>query len=192
MTDRAQMIQGYVNDMLAVEREAHSAVRRQKHDASVKQYAEASRVIDRIEDTLDQHIAELQKCLQVMGADESMLKKAVGTALGAVGGIYDKIRSDDRVSRMLRDDYTALSFASVCYEMLHTTALAAGDSVVADLAIRHLRDYAPLVIEVTDVLPHVLTDELAAEGKIQVDPSAAREAVRNTRAAWEQSSNAAS
>jgi hypothetical protein len=190
MTDRGQMMQGYVNDMLAVEREAHSAVRRQKHDTNVKQFVEASRVIDRIEDTLDRHIDELQKCLRAMGADESMLKKAVGTALGAVGGIYDKLRSDDRVSRMLRDDYTAMSFASVCYEMLHTTALAAGDSVVADLAIRHLRDYAPLVIEVTDVLPHVLTDELAAEGKIPVDPAAAREAVRNTRAAWEQSSNA--
>jgi ferritin-like metal-binding protein YciE len=191
MTDRAEMIQGYVNDMLAVEREAHSVVRRQKQDAGIRQFAEASRVIDRIEDTLDQHIAELQKCLKAMGADESMVKKAVGTALGAVGGIYDKIRSDDRVSRMLRDDYTAMSFANVCYEMLHTTALAAGDSAVADLAIRHLRDYAPLVMEISDVLPHVLTDELAAEGKIPVDPTAAREAVKNTRAAWEQSASAA-
>ena len=56
MTERGELIQGYVNDMLAVEREAHSAVRRQKHDDHVKQYAEASRVIDRIEDTLDQHM----------------------------------------------------------------------------------------------------------------------------------------
>lgn len=186
MTDRAELIQGYVNDMLAVEREAHAAVRRQKHDASVKQFHEASRLIDRIEDTLDRHIAELEKSLEMMGGNESLLKKAVGTALGAVSGIYDKVRSDDRVSRMLRDDYTALSFAIVCYEMLHTTALAAGDSTVADLALRHMRAYAPLVIEVTDVLPQVVTDELAAEGKISLDPVAAREAARNARAAWEQ------
>lgn len=185
MTERGEIIQGYVNDMLAVEREAHSALSRQKHDQGVKQYAEASRVIDRIEDTLDRHIAELQKCLKAMGADESLLKKAVGTALGAVGGIYDKVRTDDRVSRMLRDDYTSMSFSTVCYEMLHTTALAAGDSVVADLALRHLRDYTPLVMDVSDVLPRVITDELAAEGKIPVDPGAAQEAVRNTRAAWE-------
>jgi len=42
------------------------------------------------------------------------------------------------------------------------------------------------VIEITDVLPEVLTEELAAEGKIPVDPVAAREAARNARAAWEQ------
>ena len=82
MTQRGQVIQGYVNDMLAVEREAHSAVRRQKHDETVKHYAEASRVIDRIEDILDQHIDELRGCLERMGGDESVLKKAVGTALG--------------------------------------------------------------------------------------------------------------
>lgn len=186
MTQRGEIIQGYVNDMLAVEREAHEAVRRQKHDRSVKQYAEASRVIDRIEDTLDRHIADLQKCLKSMGADESLLKKAVGTALGAVGGIYDRLRTDDRVSRMLRDDYTSMSFSTVCYEMLHTTALAAGDSMVAELAIRHLRDYTPLVMDVTEVLPRVITDELSAEGKIPVDPNAAQEAVRNTRSAWQQ------
>jgi ferritin-like metal-binding protein YciE len=186
MTQRGEIIQGYVNDMLAVEREAHEAVRRQKHDRTVKQYAEASRVIDRLEDTLDRHIADLQKCLKSMGADESLLKKAVGTALGAVGGIYDKLRTDDRVSRMLRDDYTSMSFSTVCYEMLHTTALAAGDSMVAELAIRHLRDYTPLVMDVSDVLPRVITDELSAEGKIPVDPNAAQEAVRNTRSAWQQ------
>jgi ferritin-like metal-binding protein YciE len=191
MTDRAEMIQGYVNDMLAVEREAHAVIRRQKHDATVKQFGAASRVIDRIEDTLDRHIAELERTLKTLGGNESLLKKAVGTALGAVGGIYDKVRSDDRVSRMLRDDYTALSFAIVCYEMLHTTALAAGDATVAEVALRHMRDYAPLVIEVTDVLPQVLTDELAAEGKIPVDPVAAREAARNARAAWEQSADQA-
>lgn len=190
MTARAEIIQGYVNDMLAVEREAHEAVRRQKHDAAVKQYSEASRVIDRIEETLDEHIAQLKKCLEAMGTDESLLKKAVGTALGAVGGIYDKLRADDRVSRMLRDDYASMSFSTVCYEMLHTTALAAGDSVVADLALRHLRDYAPLVMDVSEVLPRVITDELSAEGKIPVDPAAAQEAVRNTRAAWQQSASA--
>jgi ferritin-like metal-binding protein YciE len=186
MTQRGEIIQGYVNDMLAVEREAHEAVRRQKHDGTVKQHAEASRVINRLEDTLDRHIADLQKCLKSMGADESVLKKAVGTALGAIGGIYDKLRTDARVSRMLRDDYTSMSFSTVCYEMLHTTALAAGDSMVAELAIRHLRDYTPLVMDVCEVLPRVITDELSAEGKIAVDPGAAQEAVRNTRSAWQQ------
>jgi len=51
MTERGEIIQGYVNDMLAVEREAHAALSRQKHDATVKHYAEASRVIDSIEET---------------------------------------------------------------------------------------------------------------------------------------------
>jgi len=188
MTEQEQIIQGYVNDMLAVEREAHSAVSRQKHDATVKHYAEASRVIDRIEETLDRHIDELRACLERMGGDESLMKKAVGTALGAVGGLYDKLRTDGRVSRMLRDDYAGMAFSTACYEMLHTTALAAGESMVAAVALRHLRDYTSLVMEVSDVLPQVLTDELATRGKLKIDKTAAQEAVRNTREAWSQGS----
>ena len=186
MSEQMEILQGYVNDMLAVEREIHQAFSRQKHDEHVKSYPAAYQVISRIEDTIDRHLVDLQSCQRRLGTDESVVKTAVGSVLGFAAALYDKVRQDDQVSRMLRDDYTAVSFASVCYQMLHTTALAMRDAQTAELALRHLKSYTPLVVELTNVIPEVLLKELLAEGKIAADQSVAREAVRNTREAWEQ------
>ena len=189
MSEQLDILQGYVNDMLAVEREIHNALSRQKHDERVKAFAAASQMIARIEDTVDRHIRELETCLARLGGDESVLKKAVGTVLGAAAGLYGKVRPNDKVSRMVRDDYTALSFATVCYEMLHTTALAVKNPSTADLALAHLKAYAPLIVDLADVVPEVVIDELAEEGKIAADHSIAVQAARNTRSAWDQASS---
>jgi hypothetical protein len=85
---------------------------------------------------------------------------------------------------MLRDDYTALCFACVCYEMLHTTALALGHGEIATLALEHLRDYTPAVMAIGELVPEVVTDELQREGKVRSRGAVARLAADNTREAW--------
>jgi hypothetical protein len=185
-----ELLVGYMNDMLAVERELHAVFRRQKEDERVKRYPDTAALLSRIEDTIDHHLESLGRGLEILGGDESMLKKAVGAVLGVAGGLYDKVRPDDKVSRMLRDDNTALTFASVCYQMLHTTALAKKDQATADLALANLKDYTPLVMELADELPRLLVRELADEGKVPADESAAEQAVRNTREAWGEASAA--
>lgn len=140
MTEQMDILQGYVNDMLAVEHEMHQAFRRQKHSDTPSSHPESARLIARIEDTIDAHIAELKRALESLGGSESMLKSAVGKALGAAAGIYNQVRSD-RVSTMVRDDLTALNFAVACYQMLHTTALALHDQPLADTALRHIEDF---------------------------------------------------
>ena len=184
MDDMMDTLRGYVNDMLAVERDIHAAFRRHKEDRGAKTYPEAARVLQQIEDRVDVHVASLQRCLERLGDGESTLKAAVGAVLGAVAGVYGKLR-DDRVSRMLRDDYTAICFACVCYEMLHTTALALGHDEVAKLALEHLRDYAPGVMALGEVVPKVVTKELEREGKLRGGgESVAHRAAENTREAW--------
>ncbi len=184
MDDMMDTLRGYVNDMLAVERDIHAAFRRHKEDRGAKTYPEAARVLQQIEDRVDVHVASLQRCLERLGDGESTLKAAVGAVLGAVAGVYGKLR-DDRVSRMLRDDYTAICFACVCYEMLHTTALALGHDEVAKLALEHLRDYAPAVMALGEVVPKVVTKELEREGKLRGGgESVAHRAAENTREAW--------
>lgn len=190
MTSQRETLQGYVNDMLAVEREIHSAFSRQKHDDRLKEFPAASQLVARIEDTIDRHLSALSAGLTRIGGDESTIKKAVGTVMGVAAGLYDKVRSDDTVSRMLRDDYASLSFATVCYEMLQTTALAMKDEQTADLALRHLEDFAPMIMDLSDTLPRVLVDELSREGKVAPDVQAADEARRRTREAWKHSSAA--
>src|SRR5436190_7490896 len=101
MGEQMEILQGYVNDMLAVENEIHQAFRRQKHSSKPSTVdAAAAQLIARIEDTIDRHIADLKTALERIGGSESQLKKAVGAALGAVAGLYDQVR-DETVARMV-------------------------------------------------------------------------------------------
>jgi ferritin-like metal-binding protein YciE len=183
-TPRNELLAVYVRDMLAVENEMHSAFRRQKHDDRLNIHPESAQLVGRIEDTIDRHLVALRQALARLGGKESTLKMALGSVMGAAAGIYDGMRSDDPLSRNLRDDYIALSTAIVCYEMLHTTALASGDQHVADLAIAHLRDFAPLTVALTNAIPHAIIEELSRDGEVPPAHDAADQAVANTREAW--------
>jgi hypothetical protein len=189
MKSQNDVLAGYVRDMLAVENELHAAFRRQKKDERLNIHPESMRLVAEIEETIDRHLAALRGCLAAEGEKESGLKKALGSVLGAAAGIYDGMRTDDPVSRMLRDDYIALSTAIVCYEMLHTTALASGDAHVADLALAHLRNYTPFVMAISEVLPHAVVEELGRDGKVPLAHDAAERAVANTKEAWTDQAN---
>src|SRR5262249_29830527 len=115
IVDGMTRLRGDVGDMLAVERQVHAAFRRHKEERTVRTFPEALAELERIEDRVDRHIANLERMLERLGEKESVVKSAVGVVRGAVAGMYDKVR-DERVSRMLRDDYTLLCFACVCYE----------------------------------------------------------------------------
>lgn len=184
METAREILSGYVSDMLLIEREIHAAVRRQRDSSSAREMPAAQGLLSRLEEQLDQHVAALKVALDRGGGGEPTLKSTLGAILGAAAGLFDRIRLDAQLSRMLRDDYAALSFASVCYEMLHTTALGVRDQWVADLAIRHLGDYARCIMEIGDTMPQVLLAELHAQGTATVDPGVALQAQRNVRAAW--------
>ena len=87
---------------------------------------------------------------------------------------------------VVRDDLTALNFAVACYQMLHTTALAMHDQPLADLALRHIKDFTPEIMDLSEVLPSVVLCDLEREKKISADESVAEEARKNTREAWMQ------
>jgi hypothetical protein len=89
---------------------------------------------------------------------------------------------------MLRDDYTALNLATVGYTMLHTTGLALNDQATADLALRHLREYTSIVMEINQVIPSVVVADLREDGGV-IDESAVQMAVANTQKVWQPSEN---
>jgi hypothetical protein len=190
MSEEIMDLRGYVNDMLAVETEFHASLRRQKDDRQIRESAEAHEIIATAENVVDAHIASLKECLARIGGDESVVKKAVGTVLGAAAGVYNQVRSAESASRALRDDYTALCFGSVCYEMLHTTALAMNEGRTASVAIKNLKDFPPIILAISQLMPSVLVKELADERKVRPDASIAALAARNTRAAWSEASPA--
>jgi len=166
MTDHKNHLRDHVSAMLAVETELREAFRRQEQEnTELRRFAAAHQIVARAGDIIDRHIAALRDCLERLGADESALEQAVGGVLGAAAGLYDKMRSESAVSGVLRADHAALSFATVCYEMLLTTALTMKDVQTAHLALRHLKDYAPLTLALGTAVPQVLVGELATDGQ---------------------------
>jgi precorrin-6B methylase 1 len=64
----------------------------------------------------------------------------------------------------IRDDYTAFSLATIGYVMLYTTGASLGDRIVADVAQRHLTDYAEVVMTLHNLTPRAVIEFLQEEG----------------------------
>lgn len=187
MTERKDTLRQYVSDMLSVEKHILEAVKRQVGDKRVKEHPEARELIHSIQQTTNRHVNTLDRHLTTLGGDKESpakpAKEAVTAALGVAAGLVDKVRTD-KVSKMLRDDYTALNLAAISYTMLHTTGLALQDTDTAELALEHLKAWTPLITKINEVTPHVVAKELT-NVSASVDMNVGQEAVRNTQTAWE-------
>jgi ferritin-like metal-binding protein YciE len=189
MKARSDTLQQYVSDMMAVEEHIAAAVKRQADDKDVaKRNPQASQLIQRILGHTEQHSQHLKQHLESIGGDPAKgIKEVATTALGAIAGMYDKIRSEE-VSKMLRDDYTALNLAAVAYTMLHTTGLALQEQATASLALRHLQHYTSIIMELNQIIPSVVVAELKDNGLNLVEGSV-QQAVNNTQEAWKPSNS---
>jgi len=186
MKDTKEILRDYASDMLGVEKQLLEAVERQTRDNRVRSYRDAYELLMKIETVLSGHIITLEQYLSSTNGGatpESFLKKAATTAMGAVTGLYERVRMEEAISRDLRDNYASLSLAAISYTMLHTTACALNDNKLADLALHHLNELTPLVVSLSRIIPPVLVKELSIEGKA-FDPTVSQEAVANTQRAW--------
>ncbi|HEX8385058.1 MAG TPA: hypothetical protein VF576_02685 [Rubricoccaceae bacterium] len=182
--DRTSILNTYVTDMAAVETHILSAVDRQLESDDTKKYPDAVRVLTTLRTTLNAHTESLERYNERTegGGFKEAAKEALGAALGVAAGLYDQIRTD-KVSRMIRDTYTATSLAAISYHMLHTTALGLKNQEVADLALRNLKGLTPILVDLSKVVCTVVADELDDEDKVYT-ASIADQAVRNTQTAW--------
>jgi len=183
--ERMDILQKYVSDMLAVEEHISSALQRQVNDENVvKHNSQASSTINNIAKMSEGHRQELEKHLTAIGGDAAKgLKDMATAALGTLAGLYDKVRNE-AVSKMLRDDYTALNLAAVSYTMLHTVGLALNEERTASLAVRHLQEYAGILMEINEIIPSVVIADLRNDGTL-VEERVVNQAVTNTQAAWQ-------
>ncbi|MFN3596545.1 MAG: hypothetical protein ACK41D_04670 [Rubricoccaceae bacterium] len=183
--DRQSILNNYVTDMAAVEKHILEAVEQQASTDDVRKYPEAAKVINTLASTLSRHVEALEAYNESTegGSVKEAAKEALGAALGFAAGLYNKLRQTDQVSRMIRDDYTAVGLAAISYHMLHTTALGLKDQRVADMALEHLKDLTPILVDLSKVVCHVVADELEDEDKV-FTASIAEQAVRNTQQAW--------
>ena len=184
-TTREEIVRSYLGDLIAVLDHVSQAVATQAKDEDLRRIAHSGLVIDKISAILIRQHAELEAHVKVLGGANGggVLKDMLGTVAGALAGLYGKMRGET-ACRMLRDDHTAITFVTVCATMLHTTALALNDSQTAALTLRHIREYPPLIMDLSELLPHVVVADLALDKSLAVNPDAAEEAIRNLKDSW--------
>jgi ferritin-like metal-binding protein YciE len=143
--DTTQAIQSYVTDMLALEKHISKAFQAQIED--LEDYPTVVTQLRTLHATTESHIRALEQAAEGLGGEgpTGMIKKLGSALTGLAAGAIDLVRNES-LPKNLRDDYTATSLAAIGYVMLHTTALSLGNKPIADLAQRHLVDYAEAVM----------------------------------------------
>jgi ferritin-like metal-binding protein YciE len=183
MNDVQHSLATYVSDMLAVEQHVVVPFRTQRDDADFRNAAAAATIAGRLVSLAETHIQMLQSALDSLGGHPAHpVKAAVTNVEGWFAGAIDKIRKT-KVAKGLRDDYTALALCTASYSMLLTTANAFDNAAVAQLAKRHLQDYAQAIVDIADALPFVVVEDLNRTG-MPADPAIAERSQTEIRTAW--------
>src|SRR5215218_635243 len=177
----AQTIADYVGDMVALESHIEEALDRQLSET--EDDPEARAAVQGFHDLVKQHRETLKALQAQVGTTAGNPIIAAGaTLLGKAAGVIDLVRTEG-ISKALRDDYAAFSLAAISYAMLHTTAVALGNPQVAELAERHLTDYAGAIERINEIMPGVVERELAKDGH-QTDPGAVAATRQVVPRAW--------
>jgi hypothetical protein len=190
MTDTEHTLGTYISDMLALEEHVRVPFDGQLRDPDLTNYAGADALLRRLSDLSNTHIQSLQAALKAAGGHEaSAAKSTILTIEGWFASAIDKMRKT-KIAKALRDDYTALSLCCVSYSMLLATANALGATDIAQLAERHLRDYAQIVMELGLAIPDVVVQDLHETGTAVNDATAPQTRMQ-IETAWRVSAAAA-
>ena len=180
-TKENKSLRKYTSDLLALESHFMNAVKKQKSSDELKD-ENAIELIHELDKMSSEHVKSLERHVERLGGKmTSDIKTKIATFAGSVAGLIDGARSD-AMSKMLRDDYTALSMITIGYTMLHTHALAEEDDLLAELTQKQLSDCTNMITEISKVVPLVVAEEVID------DPKRAKEigqkALDNTQSAW--------
>jgi ferritin-like metal-binding protein YciE len=181
--DKNTAINSYITDMISLEDHIEKALKGQVND--LKDYPDFGNEVRQILRLVEHHLSDLRALAdrRKAGGVAETVKRAGAAVAGVAAGVIDMIRTEG-LPKDLRDDYTALSLATISYAMLYTTATALGEREVAELAQQHLRDYAGAVNRLNTLVPASVVRFLSQEG-LAVQESVVPEVGRVLKAAWE-------
>lgn len=174
-------ISTYTSDLHALERHFMNAVKKQKTSDKVTD-KRAVELLNELDKMASSHVQKLEAELEQMGGEmKSTIKSKIASFAGSIAGMIDTVR-DDALSKMLRDDYAALSMITIGYTMLHTHALSSDNQKLADLSKRHLDDCTILITEISKVIPIVTAYEINSDTERAEEIGA--KALENTQSSW--------
>ena len=183
--DERHSLQAYVSDLLALVKHIEVPIDRQLAIEDSANYTAALSIIRDIKSVMAAQRTALEAELARLGGNGGAgIKSAWSALLGAGAAALGSVRKT-KVSKNLRDDYTALGLASISYTMLHATALGLGDESVAAVAQRNLEGITPIIVRISKLIPAVVLQELRDDGE-SVHVSAAEISAERTHRAWQQ------
>ena len=171
----------YTNDLLNFNKHFLSVIRSQKTSDTLNN-TKAVDLLHNIDIALTTQINELENFDDLIEESRfEFFKEKAATLFGSLAGNIDSLRKDP-VSKILRDDYTALSMLSSGYTMLYTAALVEENESLANFAKSSLQRVAQLIADTNQTIPFVVTEELAGTN---TDVNAiAEKALEETQKAW--------
>jgi ferritin-like metal-binding protein YciE len=165
-----ETIADWVGDIVALESHVEEAM---DHQLKIKTSNESlKQTIQTFHDTIKASKERAVAYQEQYGSTPaSGVLKTGAELLGKAAGLIDKMRKDT-VAKALRDDYTAYNHVAIAYTMLHTTAMALGDTATEAFAEQGLRTYAGMIQEINSVMPLAVVEDLKANGDVpSVDTS---------------------
>jgi hypothetical protein len=161
-----EAINSYITDMLALEDHIETAIKGQITDFE-KDHPSFAAHLREIRAQTAAHIGALKALAARRRMDEGAsmveaVKRGTAWVAGAGAALVDFVRTE-KLPKNLRDDYTAVNLGAISYSMLHTTAVALQETDVADLARRHMTDYAHTVMVLQKLIPASVIDQLRSE-----------------------------
>jgi ferritin-like metal-binding protein YciE len=127
----------YLEDAYALENEIVRALDGHIKDAA--KYPDVQQMIQQHLDETKQHRQRMEQCLDAYGEKPSAIKSAGTSVLGGLMGAMSGARTDT-LAKNARDEYVTEHMEIAGYEMLITTAAAAGDQQTVQVCEANLRD----------------------------------------------------
>ena len=189
MKEKNEFVAKYVTDQLILDSHTLKVIEVQLKDSSLTSMPQVQKLLQNIHSVIQKNINALQALDKSNNKNSSIdvsktLSETLTDVTGTLTGLYNKLRTE-KVSKMLRDDYTALSMTCLTYSMLFTTAKGLGEHETAEVATNNLKVIPPLVMDLNSIIPGVVLFELEQNG-YTVDKTADSEAVQQSRQAWNQ------
>jgi ferritin-like metal-binding protein YciE len=177
---KKDIVTKYLADMVAVVGHVYQAIDKQVKETQDEQ--DINPLLVRLRDGLEGQTNNLRDRLEALGGKgTSPIKELGASVLGVAAGIIDKLRAEE-VSKMLRDDYTALGLVNISYTMLITTSLACGDRETAELCQRNLTETAGYEMEIGKTISYAVVRDLS--DLTDLDPNAITEGQQMYSNAW--------
>lgn len=165
-TKQEETIASYVTDMLALEEHIETALSGQIEDLEKEEPDFVMRLRE-VRAMCRQHIQALEALStrreQTGQGIAKTVKRAASAVLGVGAAAIDFVRTET-LPKNIRDDYAAISLASIGYVMLYTTAMTLGDNEVAEIAYAHLQGHAQSTMTLHNLAPAAVVRFLQQEG----------------------------